>query len=94
MRHGGQLSAWCNQKTGGALFQFTLPIRSAAGSTRSISGDPFRPVRVGVTGAMRSQVLPGVPTIGEFVPSYEASGWNGIVAPKATKQVGPESSSV
>jgi C4-dicarboxylate-specific signal transduction histidine kinase len=32
-RHGGQLSARSNQKSGGALFQFTLPIQSAARRT-------------------------------------------------------------
>jgi tripartite-type tricarboxylate transporter receptor subunit TctC len=37
-----------------------------------------------VTSAMRSQALPGIPTVGEFVPGYEASGWNGIGAPKST----------
>lgn len=37
-----------------------------------------------VTTSMRSQVLPDVPTVAEFVPGYEASGWNGILAPKAT----------
>jgi signal transduction histidine kinase len=34
-RHGGQLSAWSSQKRSGALFQFTLPIKSA-GSTGDI----------------------------------------------------------
>jgi tripartite-type tricarboxylate transporter receptor subunit TctC len=29
-------------------------------------------------------VLPDIPTVGEFVPGYEASGWQGIVAPKNT----------
>src|SRR5262249_14861947 len=28
--------------------------------------------------------LADVPTVGEFVPGYEASGWYGIGAPKAT----------
>jgi tripartite-type tricarboxylate transporter receptor subunit TctC len=37
-----------------------------------------------VTGATRTQALPDVPTIGEFVPGYEAVGWLGIVAPKDT----------
>jgi len=37
-----------------------------------------------VTTAVRSPVLPDVPTVGEFVPGYEASGWNGILAPKNT----------
>ena len=37
-----------------------------------------------VTTAARSEVLPDVPTVGEFVPGYEASGWNGVCAPKNT----------
>jgi hypothetical protein len=28
-----------------------------------------------VTTEMRSQALPDVPTLGEFLPSFEASGW-------------------
>jgi tripartite-type tricarboxylate transporter receptor subunit TctC len=39
---------------------------------------------LGVTTAKRIEVLPDVPTIGEFVPGYEASGWQGIGAPAAT----------
>jgi tripartite-type tricarboxylate transporter receptor subunit TctC len=35
-----------------------------------------------VTTATRSEVLPDVPIVGEFVPGYEASGWYGIGAPK------------
>lgn len=37
-----------------------------------------------VTTAVRSPVLPDVPTVGEFVRGYEASGWNGLLAPKDT----------
>jgi tripartite-type tricarboxylate transporter receptor subunit TctC len=29
-------------------------------------------------------VLPDIPTLGEFVPGYEASGWFGLGAPKNT----------
>ena len=36
-----------------------------------------------VTAAARSEVLPEIPTVGEFVPGYEASGWIGVGAPKA-----------
>jgi tripartite-type tricarboxylate transporter receptor subunit TctC len=36
-----------------------------------------------VTTATRSEVLPDVPPIGEFVPGYEASAWYGLGAPKA-----------
>ena len=39
---------------------------------------------LGVTTAKRSERLPNVPTIGETVPGYEASGWLGLVAPKGT----------
>jgi tripartite-type tricarboxylate transporter receptor subunit TctC len=37
-----------------------------------------------VTTAQKSEALPELPTIGEFVPGYEASTWNGVVAPKGT----------
>jgi tripartite-type tricarboxylate transporter receptor subunit TctC len=37
-----------------------------------------------VTTATRSEALPDVPTVGEFVPGYEASTWYGVGAPKAT----------
>jgi tripartite-type tricarboxylate transporter receptor subunit TctC len=39
---------------------------------------------LGVTTAARLDQLPDVPTIGETVPGFVASGWNGIVAPKNT----------
>jgi tripartite-type tricarboxylate transporter receptor subunit TctC len=39
---------------------------------------------LGVTTATRSDELPDVPSIGEFVPGYEASQWYGIGAPKGT----------
>jgi tripartite-type tricarboxylate transporter receptor subunit TctC len=37
-----------------------------------------------VTAATRSEALPDIPTVGEFVPGYEASNWFGVGAPKAT----------
>jgi tripartite-type tricarboxylate transporter receptor subunit TctC len=36
------------------------------------------------TSATRLEALPEIPTVGEFVPGYEASGWQGIAAPKNT----------
>jgi tripartite-type tricarboxylate transporter receptor subunit TctC len=37
-----------------------------------------------VTSAARSAALPDLPAVSEFVSGYEASGWNGICAPKNT----------
>jgi tripartite-type tricarboxylate transporter receptor subunit TctC len=37
-----------------------------------------------VTTAMRSAALPDVPTLGEFLPGYEASAWFGVGAPRST----------
>jgi tripartite-type tricarboxylate transporter receptor subunit TctC len=37
-----------------------------------------------LTTATRSEALPDIPTVGEFVPGYEASYWAGIGAPKGT----------
>jgi tripartite-type tricarboxylate transporter receptor subunit TctC len=53
-------------------------------------GNSIEHVRAGrlralaVTAAMRSPELPEVPAVGEFVPGYEASGWQGIGAPRDT----------
>jgi tripartite-type tricarboxylate transporter receptor subunit TctC len=49
---------------------------------------PLEHIRAGrlralaVTTARRSAALPDLPTVGEFVPGYEASSWYGIGAPK------------
>lgn len=37
-----------------------------------------------VTTATRSDALPDIPTLAEFVPGYEASAWYGVGAPKDT----------
>jgi tripartite-type tricarboxylate transporter receptor subunit TctC len=37
-----------------------------------------------VSSAARSVLLPQVPTVGDFVPGYETSGWQGVGAPKNT----------
>jgi len=37
-----------------------------------------------VTTAKRAEVLPDLPTVGEFVPGYEASAWLGLGAPSGT----------
>jgi tripartite-type tricarboxylate transporter receptor subunit TctC len=37
-----------------------------------------------VTTATRSKALPDLPTVGDFLPGYEASAWYGVAAPKNT----------
>jgi tripartite-type tricarboxylate transporter receptor subunit TctC len=37
-----------------------------------------------VTTATRSETLPDLPTVGEFVPGYETSQWYGVGVPKNT----------
>jgi tripartite-type tricarboxylate transporter receptor subunit TctC len=37
-----------------------------------------------VTTAARSDALPDVPPVGDFVPGYEASSWQGVGAPRTT----------
>src|SRR4051794_441417 len=37
-----------------------------------------------VTSTTRSEVLPDLPTVADFLPGYEASAWYGFVAPKNT----------
>jgi tripartite-type tricarboxylate transporter receptor subunit TctC len=37
-----------------------------------------------VTTAMRSEALPDIPAIGEYLPGYEASSWYGLGAPRNT----------
>jgi tripartite-type tricarboxylate transporter receptor subunit TctC len=37
-----------------------------------------------VTIATRSEALPDIPTVSDFVPGYEASAWYGIGAPRNT----------
>jgi len=55
---------------------------AGAASIEHIRTGALRALAVG--DATRSKTLPNVPTVGEFVPGYEASTWFGIVAPKNT----------
>ena len=67
---------------------------SCVGQDRLVSFDPLPAsidyIRSGklralaMTTAARSEALPDLPTAGEFVPGYEASGWNGVCAPRRT----------
>src|SRR4051812_43155318 len=51
-------------------------------SIEHIRAGRLRPLAV--TSATRSDVLPDIPTVGEFVPGYEASTWFGVAAPRNT----------
>ena len=51
-------------------------------SIGQIRSGRLRPLAV--TTVARSDALPGIPSVSEFVPGYEASSWFGIAAPKAT----------
>jgi tripartite-type tricarboxylate transporter receptor subunit TctC len=62
--------------------QVQLTFASVASSIEYIKAGRLRPLAV--TSAMRSEALPDLPTVGEFVPGYEASIWFGIGAPKNT----------
>jgi tripartite-type tricarboxylate transporter receptor subunit TctC len=53
-----------------------------AGASELIKAGKVR--ALGVTTAERSAAFPDIPTVGEFVPGYEASLRNGLGAPKAT----------
>jgi tripartite-type tricarboxylate transporter receptor subunit TctC len=59
-----------------AYFGFMAP------TIEYIRAGKLRPLAV--TGATRAEALPDVPTIAEFVPGYDATGWNGIGAPRNT----------
>jgi tripartite-type tricarboxylate transporter receptor subunit TctC len=56
----------------------------------SVASETIEHIRAGrlhalaVTTATRLDVLPGIPTVGEFLPGYEASGWQGVGVPKNT----------
>jgi tripartite-type tricarboxylate transporter receptor subunit TctC len=62
--------------------QVQVYFASTVSSIEYIKTGKLRPL--GVTSATRSEVLPDVPPIGDFVPGYEASGWFGIGAPRNT----------
>jgi tripartite-type tricarboxylate transporter receptor subunit TctC len=52
------------------------------GATEYISTGKLR--ALAVTTATRSELLPDIPTVGDFLPGFEASVWWGVGAPKNT----------
>src|SRR6516165_5591719 len=51
-------------------------------SIEHIRAGKLRPLAV--TSATRLELLPDIPTVGEFVPGYEAVGWQGVGTPRNT----------
>src|SRR6266481_4480606 len=62
---------------GGQVQVSFSPLRE---SIEHIKAGKLRPLAV--TTATRLEVLPDIPTVGDFLPGYEASGWQGIGAPR------------
>ena len=51
-------------------------------SIEHIRAGKLRPLAI--TSATRSELIPDVPTVADFVPGYESSAWYGVGAPKGT----------
>jgi tripartite-type tricarboxylate transporter receptor subunit TctC len=62
--------------------QVQMMFSPLSSSIEYVKGGKLR--ALAVTTAARSEVLPDVPTVGEFVSGYQASGWFGIGAPSKT----------
>jgi tripartite-type tricarboxylate transporter receptor subunit TctC len=62
--------------------QVQVMFDATASSLPHIRAGKLRPLAV--TTATRSELLPDIPTIGDFVAGYEANGWIGFGAPKNT----------
>jgi tripartite-type tricarboxylate transporter receptor subunit TctC len=62
--------------------QVQVTFASAPSSIEYLRAGKLR--ALAVTTATRLDALPDVPTVGEFVPGYEASTWYGVGAPKNT----------
>jgi tripartite-type tricarboxylate transporter receptor subunit TctC len=60
--------------------QVQVLFATTPGTTEYIRTGKLR--ALAVTTASRAEVLPDLPTVGEFLPGYEASQWYGMGAPK------------
>jgi len=62
--------------------QVQVLFTSTGSAIEYIRSDRLRALAVST--AVRSEALPDVPTLSEFVPGYEASQWYGVGAPRGT----------
>jgi tripartite-type tricarboxylate transporter receptor subunit TctC len=62
--------------------QVQIMFDTVSGSIGHITAGKLRPLAV--TTAARSEALPDIPTVGDFVPGYEASTFHGVGAPRDT----------
>jgi tripartite-type tricarboxylate transporter receptor subunit TctC len=62
--------------------QVQVMFDTLATSIEHVRSGRLRPLAV--TAARRVDVLPDIATVGEFVPGYEGTGWQGIGAPRRT----------
>ena len=62
--------------------QVQVMFDAMASSIEQIKAGKLR--ALAVTTTARAETLPDIPTVGEFVPGYEAGGWQGVGAPKST----------
>jgi tripartite-type tricarboxylate transporter receptor subunit TctC len=64
--------------------QVQVTFGSVPSSIEHVRGGKLR--ALAMTTATRSEVLPDIPTMGDFLPGYEASNWLGIAAPRTTRR--------
>ena len=62
--------------------QVQLAFDNLPASIEHIRAGKLRPLAVTTT--MRSDALPDIPALGETLPGFESSAWNGIAAPRNT----------
>jgi tripartite-type tricarboxylate transporter receptor subunit TctC len=79
MLHVAYRGPYFSDLIGGQVQAVFSPLPSTIGYYRA---GTLRPLAV--TTATRSDALPDVPTVGDFVPGYEASSWQGVGAPRTT----------
>jgi tripartite-type tricarboxylate transporter receptor subunit TctC len=64
---------------GGQIQAFIITVSTALGFVRA-----GKVRALAVTSAARAQVLPDIPSVGEALPGFDATAWDGTCAPKGT----------